>query len=128
MKIKRFILTLFVVSATIAAHHVAAQRPETVDAKHDSPTTITSGKANSDRSFVRFLLACRNGPCARVYYTVCYPSGVAAIGETDASGYTMFYEANNVQSLKLLLGHRRLGDCEDRGRLGIGVTREVQSR
>lgn len=124
MKSKRLALASIVVCSTIAAHYGVAQ---TIDPRRTELLKDKSGTDESKQTYsVRFTLTCANGSCASVWYKVCYPSDVSAIGTTDAQGRTIGYETDAPQLLKLLLGHHNPGDCGDKSPLGIQVAREVQ--
>lgn len=125
MKSVQLALALFFSCMTVVAHCDAAQAVN--NEPNNSFNSVTGAGAKS-AYLVRFTLTCGNGACADVYYTVCYPSGVAAIGDTDPQGRTAYYETEDPEALKLFLGHHVPGDCGDHGPLGIQVTREVQAR
>lgn len=77
------------------------------------------------RYSMQFTLTCANGPCAHVYYTICYPSGIAAIGETDDKGRTTRYRTQEPEKLRVFMGHREAGDCsKDADDMSLHVTPE----
>lgn len=126
VKSKKFSFTSIIACAMFACHFGVAQ---TIDATANQSIKKGEKEDSATRLYsVRFILTCANGPCAAVYYTVCYPSDVSAIGETDAQGRTAYYETDEPKTLKLLLGHHAPNDCGDKNPLDIGVSQEVRSK
>jgi hypothetical protein len=44
------------------------------------------------------------------YYTVCFPSGVMATGDTDSAGRTSRYRTKGPEKVSIYLGHREASD------------------
>ncbi|MFM0238135.1 hypothetical protein [Paraburkholderia phytofirmans] len=101
MKLKHLILALFVVSATIAAHHVAAQVPETADANTGSNPTDSDLSKKFPNSMQYTIADSEGKPLAQIAYRVTFPSGITAKGVTDEYGHTVRFRTKNPERLSL---------------------------
>lgn len=83
-------------------------------------SSLAAASANATYS-LQFKLTCPGE-----YYTICFPSGVMAIGETDANGWTARYQTDEPERLTVYVGHRHpTNKCSDKDPFDTGVTQRV---